>query len=669
MKYFTKSMSLMGTVTDVNPADASFTLRCRSGDSLPVRATSQTTFDVLRNIDGLNRDRVPHPSNYNPQGGLSELVRQYIVVNNLVIVQGVYLEHEDYQGFQAISVTLMHSQPGRYLFEDSHWWLTQIARFADEWLDDLFGDRRTYQLDDFAGLYRTNLNIFGQPLFDDQVQECATLSRLIYGLSSAYLLTGNDRYLVAARAGVHYQRGTFRSLSHDGERCFWSYGKRKRDRGAQIIVPSENPDDHGTIPLYEQIYALAGLAQFYRITQDWEVLEDIQRTVNAFQLHYLDAPGGEFGGTGGYFSHIDYATLRPDTEALGDNRLRKNWNSIGDHIPAYLVNLILALDPPPRGGPGREEMENLLRTCRQILKTTSRLILEKFPDPESPYVNERFHADWTPDHEWRWQQNRAIVGHNLKIAWNLTRVANYYRGCAARLRQQGENSEAQEHEQLATGFLNLAKKLGDDMAVYGLDQVRGGCFDAVERKPRPGLPIEFTWGSTKDFWQQEQGVLAYLILHGATGEARYLALAREMSAFWNRFFLDLDNRGVFFRVTDDGRPVIEGAYSQKGSHSIAGYHAFELNYLAHVYTCSFVNPATPGDDNFCLFFWPDKESGYNTLNVLPDFYEPGALEITNITVNGVPRTSFSKDNFQIELADDELGSRVVVEFRPTRHKS
>jgi hypothetical protein len=265
------------------------------------------------------------------------------------------------------------------------------------------------------------------PVGDNSIQECATLSRLIYGLSSVYLLTGQERFRLAAKAGIKYQRETFRSLSHDGQRCFWNFGKRKQEdkykqaMGAKIVMASENPDDYGTIPLYEQIYALAGLAQYYRITQDWEVLEDIQRTVTTFQTYYLDSRENGFDGLGGYFSHLDYTTLRPDVEALGDNRLRKNWNSIGDHIPAYLVNLILALDPPPH------QMEQLLRTCHKILDTTARLILEKFPDPDSHYVNERFHADWTPDHHWRWQQNRAVVGHNLKIAWNLTRVANYYR--------------------------------------------------------------------------------------------------------------------------------------------------------------------------------------------------------------------------------------------------
>lgn len=48
-------------------------------------------------------------------------------------------------------------------------------------------------------LNRTNLNITGAPT-DDNIQECATLSRLIHSLSSAYLLTGMSRYLSAAAA-------------------------------------------------------------------------------------------------------------------------------------------------------------------------------------------------------------------------------------------------------------------------------------------------------------------------------------------------------------------------------------------------------------------------------------------------------------------------------------
>jgi hypothetical protein len=185
----------------------------------------------------------------------------------------------------------------------------------------------------------------------------------------------------------------------------------------------------GSIPLYEQIYALAGLGNYYRISLDWEVLEDIRRTVRAFNDFYLDEKREDdpaFQGNGGYFSHIDYATMRPDRNQNPNNNLKKNWNSVGDHIPAYLINLLLSLDPQPVGG--RQDLAGILDIARDMLERVTNLIIDKFPDPDPnvPYVNERFFADWKPDHTYSWQQNRVVVGHNFKIAWNLTRVANYY---------------------------------------------------------------------------------------------------------------------------------------------------------------------------------------------------------------------------------------------------
>lgn len=672
---FTQTMSLLGTVESIDPKGGAFVLRCRSGDIFDMQVSGTTSFSVVRNMDDLDVDRIANPKGYDPAtAGVADQIGKYLKDGILVAVQGVEIEHGGTVRFDARAITLMATDKNAYVFEDPHWWLTQIGTFADQWLDDLFEDRRTYQWDDFARLYRTNLNILGQPV-DDKIQECATLSRLIYGLSSCYLLTGGERYLLAAKAGVKYQRETFRSLSHDSRYCFWQFGKRKRDRGAIMIMPSENPDDRGTIPLYEQIYAIAGMCQYYRITQDWEVLEDVARTIKAFQDFYLDDPRFGYTGTGGYFSHIDYATRRPNADALGPNKMRKNWNSVGDHIPAYLINLILALQPLPEGGKDRVFSEKLLATCRSILDTTTDLILTKFPDPASKFVNERFHADWTPDHEWGWQQNRGIVGHNFKIAWNMTRVANYYRSEAARLKDD-EPREAGDLTTRAGKYEELAATLVRNMTEAGIDQLRGGCFDAVEREPPEGVPIEFTWGNTKDFWQQEQAILAYLIVYGTTGDPEHLALAREMMSFWNLYFLDHDNRGVFFRTTDNGMPVIQGSYSQKAGHAVAGYHSFELNYLAHVYLRVYARPHGKSctetghsefpviDQNFCLYFRPDVLCGRRTLNVLPDFLPPNAVKVSRITVGGVPRTSIDEDNFQIELGEHELGVQVVVEFQP-----
>jgi mannose/cellobiose epimerase-like protein (N-acyl-D-glucosamine 2-epimerase family) len=663
--YFAHNLTLMGSITSTDPANFGFSILLQNGQEQKVYVGQTTTFQVIKNLDNLDQDRVPEPAPTGDQEDPRSFnIRKYIKTNRLVATQGVYQEHEGKCRYDARAVYLMHSQAERYEFEEKHWWITQISLLADQWLDQLFGDRRDYTFADFVKLYTTNLNITGMPM-DDNTQETATLSRLIYGLSSAYLLTGSERYLAAARAGVQFQRETFRHLSHDGLYCFWAFGCKHLRYITQLYETSQNGDDLNTIPLYEQIYALAGLTQYYRITLDWRVLEDIRRTVRAFNDFYLDGRGSDPEDTNpkvadGYFSHIDYSTMRPDTNKLGQNKSKKNWNSIGDHLPAYLINLILALDPLPKGR-NTDDLSQFLDKCEWMVEHMSDLICAHFPDPNSKYVNERFFADWTPDHGYSWQQNRAIVGHNLKIAWNLTRVANYFR----RLAREDDTGKWQDK---ADKCMKVATTLADDMAIFGVDQIRGGCFDAVERNPSNGMPLEFAWSSTKDFWQQEQGILAYLILHGATGKDDYKKLARRMMAFWNLFFLDHDYNGIFFRVSDDGIPITTGSYGAKGGHSISGYHAFELNFLAHLYIRSFVSPGEAGENsNFVLYFKPDKDCNQQSLNVLPDFFPPGMVRLKSVTVRGMRRAGEMPEDFQIYLSPDELGNMVIAEFESKRH--
>ncbi|GAA3740169.1 AGE family epimerase/isomerase [Salinactinospora qingdaonensis] len=651
-----ETMTVAGKVTGINDNDKTFTLQTRGGDVVEVNVGETTNYQVMSNVDGVPRDRTEIMDNYGGDEVLQNLHR-YLAQDALVFARGNNLEYDDRQRFEGRIVYLLPAQRGgTYGFEETHWWIDQISRLADRWLDQLFSGERQYTSEDFARSYRTYLNPLGQA-GQNTVQECATLSRLIYGLASTYLLTGTERYFYAAKAAVDYQRQAFRSLSHDGKHCFWAFGRRREDVGERLLPASEFGDDYGAIPLYEQIYALAGLAQYYRITADWAVLEDIRRTLRTFYDYFRDSPEAKergFPGMGGYFSHLDPVTRRPDVAALGANRSRKNWNSVGDHIPAYLVNLILALDPLPRRS-GREELESLQADAIAMLEETVSLITQKFPDENSDYVNERFHADWTPDHEYRWQQNRAIVGHNLKIAWNLTRCSFYLQDYERELSNRGQHEAAGRIQALHRQCIELARRLGDRMAEIGaVDPFHGGVFDAVERQPHNGMPIEFTWETTKDFWQQEQGILAYLALYGATHERHYLELAQECAAFWNLFFLDRDNQGIFFRATEGGLPIVQGMYGQKGGHSVSGYHAFELNYLAHLYTRTYVE-RDEEDRDFTLYFKVLNTRGQESINVLPDFVPPGRVEIAEIHANGVDYTTDLKPHdptdFQI-LVDD-----------------
>ena len=62
------------------------------------------------------------------------------------------------------------------------------------------------------------------------------------------------------------------------------------------------------------------------------------------------------------------------------------------------------------------------------------------------------------------------------------------------------------------------------MPDVGSDEQRGGWYDVVERVREPGREVHrFVWHDRKAWWQQEQGILAYLILAGSLGNAEYAA--------------------------------------------------------------------------------------------------------------------------------------------------
>jgi mannose/cellobiose epimerase-like protein (N-acyl-D-glucosamine 2-epimerase family) len=672
-------LPIVGRIKSRTDPSGEFTVETRSGARFRVHVKATTWVDTVTNLDRLGRRRQPLQTG-SAAWQLETAVQvkdrpdflAYSQEEDLIAVEGTLYLDEGFEHYEAMAVHLLTSHKRLYLFEHTHWWKTQIEAMANKWLDVLFGDKRTYALDDFSALYHTTLNIEGMPT-DDRTQEMATLSRLIYGLSSAYLLGGDERYYLAAEAGVQYQREAFRSYSTDGRFCFWLHA-RKRDRhGIYDSLASANPEDSGTIPLYEQIYALAGLAQFYRITNDRETLEDIKHTLSTFDALFADRRQDN-GRTwhDGYFSHIDPVTFSwdsPELERVGpggvNNRARKNWNSIGDHLPAYLINLILSLDPLPAvaddaDGEHTKMLQGLLDNAVHILEVTADLIDKHFPEKGNAYVNERFTRDWHAVKDWGWQQDRAVVGHNLKIAWNLTRVANYYRS-------KGECKKADQMYQ-------RARTIGECMKASGIDGIRSGVFDAVERVPSHGVPVQFAWRNTKDFWQQEQGILAYLILFGCVTDpsqqeaVETLAAARELSAVWNLYFLDRERIGIFFRVSDNGYPVIESTYGDKGGHSISGYHAFELAYLAHVYQLAYLPRAQQQHTTFCMHFRPSRSSNLRSINVLPDYLGPDALELCAVEVDGVPKrlVDEEKQTFRVLLREQDLGRHVKVYLRQSK---
>ncbi len=587
---FTFSDTIAGYVIDFDPHGGSFGLRTTDGRVFRVKVTATTYAEIMRNLGE------PFAA---PDGTIEDL----LVQDRYVFVQGIYYPDGEQPRFEAKHLVLMGQSAGEYRFEEPDWWINQIRQLGEFYLRAQFSDG----VIDYRR-YRTQLTVEGQ-LTGGTRQETDTISRVVYGFATAYMLTGDDRFLEAAERGTEYLREHMRVVDDEDGVAFWYHGIDVSGGRERKVLASQFGDDYDAVPAYEQIYALAGPVQTYRVCGDPRILHDADLTIGLFDRFFLDRDRG------GYFSHVDPVNFDPRSASLAGDRARKNWNSIGDHAPAYLINLWLAT--------GDERYADFLSELADLITT-------RFPDfDRSPFVQERFYEDWSADTTWGWQRNRAVVGHNLKIAWTLMRI---------------------HHLRPDERYVQLATNIAKIMPTVGMDLQRGGWYDVMERGRADGEERHrLVWHDRKAWWQQEQAILAYLILTGSLGNEDHLRLARESSSFYNAWFPDHDSGGVYFNVLANGLPYLLGNERLKGSHSMSGYHSFELCYLATVYGNLLIRKQ-PMD----LFFKPVR-GGFpdDILRVQPDLLPPGSVVLQSVWINDERWTDFDSEAMTVRLPDEQ----------------
>jgi mannose/cellobiose epimerase-like protein (N-acyl-D-glucosamine 2-epimerase family)/anti-anti-sigma regulatory factor len=600
---------IAGTIVAVNfpevfDSQGFITLETEDKRQFEVKVTYACYAEILRNLG--------EPFQVAPN--MSDI----LVVGRLIHAYGLFYPESDGLKFEAKHLLLFGLEKDKLRFEDQDWWIKQIQQLLNFYLEAEFNLSEGNEIDWLN--YRTDLSSDGKKL--DGVQNLDTISRLIYGFATAYMMTGDPRALEAAEKGCQYMQKHFRHRNSAEGFCYWYSEIDIQPNGTmkKLIGSGAGGNEGGnSMPCYEQIYALAGLTQTFRISANTELMDDIKGTITFLNRYFKD-----HGPNGGYYSHIDPVTLSPHEESLGINKARKNWNSIGDHAPAYLINLYLAT--------GEEEYAD-------FLESTFDLICQYFPDyGYSPFMNEKFYDDWSHDLSWGIHQGRCVVGHNLKVAWNLTRMQS--------LRPKESYKE-------------FAHQIANIIPTAGADNQRGGWYDMMERTMKDGEEkYRLVWHDRKAWWQQEQGILAYYIMAGVYNDnPDYIKHARMGTAFYNGWFLDYEQGGIYFNVLANGQPYALGTERGKGSHSMAGYHSFELCFLASVYTNLLVNKQSMN------FYFSPNPSGLKDriLRVSPDILPQGAISIEEVTIDGVKYDNFDAKNLTILLPD--VNQKVAVKVR------
>ena len=283
---------VQGVVVEANPQQKQLIVKMPGGKTQAVRIADNAWLHILRQLDERERAIDPKAVDRLQPGS-------WLATSGLI--------YSDSPELLAKEVSLFGAKENALVLEQPDWWSSQAREVAEFWIRTQFGKG---EIGDASG-YRTVITKTGEKRPDWlNLQETDTISRLVYGLSSAYLMNGNPRVLRAAAELVRYQRERLRVESADGRTVSWLHALRD----GRPVVASRFSDDEGTIPLYEQIYAVAGLTQYYRITGDPEVLADIEKTVRFMDQYYWDAaPANALAR--GYFSHIHPGTLRPEDAA------------------------------------------------------------------------------------------------------------------------------------------------------------------------------------------------------------------------------------------------------------------------------------------------------------------------------------------------------------------
>ncbi len=199
------------------------------------------------------------------------------------------------------------------------------------------------------------------------------LSRIVYGFSTAYLLSGDDKYLEYAGYGLDY---------------LTNYGWDRVNGGWHEYIHTNNTISNVLNKnLFDETYGNLGPTIYYFVTGDKNALSYVEKT------HYLIDNRAWDTNRGGYYAMVSTNWMKTSFE--------KSFNSQIDTCTAYLIYYYLAT-----------------RDNRLLIDLTNvaNVVINHMIDPETGFVGERFGENWFS------VESNLIVGHNLKTGWVLMRI-------------------------------------------------------------------------------------------------------------------------------------------------------------------------------------------------------------------------------------------------------
>ncbi len=203
---FSFSDTIAGYVVDSDKGADSFRIRTSDGREFIAKFGPNSYAWIANNLN-------------EPRQWCTDQMRAMLSPGRFLFVYGTFYNEGGGFNFVAQYLVFLAARPDEYGFEKRDWWVRQIRALGEFYLRAQFGGNEV-NYDD----YRTIIKVTGEKDKDNYRQETDTISRLVYGFASAYMLTGDDRFLEAAEKGTEYLREHMRFYDVDENIVYWYHG-------------------------------------------------------------------------------------------------------------------------------------------------------------------------------------------------------------------------------------------------------------------------------------------------------------------------------------------------------------------------------------------------------------------------------------------------------------
>ena len=312
-------------------------------------------------------------------------------------------------------------------------------------------------------------------------------ARLLWTFSALYDFKPEKIYIEIAERAYSYLVERFQDEIYGG--MYWVL-----DYTGAVV------DD--TKKMYGQAFTIYALAEYYRITQNKEVLNLAKSLFNLIEEHNFDKENT------GYFeaSHRDWSVAKDIALSEVDMVEQKSMNTHLHLMEAY-TNLYKVWPDVSVGN-----------KLRQLINNFIDYILDK----------DRFQLKLFFNEKWQVKSQAVSFGHDIEFSWLLSKAVDALDDEA--LRKKMENTTIQVVD------ATISEGLSAESLIYA-EKKGAGTID-----------------KSMDWWQQAEAIVGFINAYEITEEQRYLNQAINCWDAVEKYLVDREHGEWFFALLPDHKP-------------------------------------------------------------------------------------------------------------------